>query len=47
MLDRARCYVDTPALDLVGRMHGAGGYVRTNEVFELRRIQEADWTRKA
>lgn len=47
VLDRARCYVDTPALDLVGRMHGAGGYVRTNEVFELRRIQEADWTRKA
>lgn len=47
VLDQARCYVDTPALDLVGRMHGAGGYVRTNEPFELRRIQEKDWTRKA
>ncbi len=28
VLDPVRCYVDTPRLDLIGRMHGAGWYAR-------------------
>ena len=33
-----RCYIDTPKLDLIGRMHGAGGYVTTRDLFEIPRI---------
>lgn len=41
MLDTERCHVDTPALDLIGRMHGAGWYAhtRTEGLFEMPRIQ--------
>jgi flavin reductase (DIM6/NTAB) family NADH-FMN oxidoreductase RutF len=37
MLDAARHYVDTPRLDLIGRMHGGGWYARTTELFEMAR----------
>jgi flavin reductase (DIM6/NTAB) family NADH-FMN oxidoreductase RutF len=48
VLDPARCYVDTPALDLIGRMHGAGWYTRTTDRFELPRIKPSEWAgRKA
>ena len=48
VLDPARCYVDTPKLDLIGRMHGGGWYSRTREKFELPRIPVGDWpARKA
>ena len=48
VLDAARCYVDTPKLDLIGRMHGGGWYSRTRDRFELPRIPVGDWTaRKA
>ena len=40
VMDPARCYIDTPKLDLVGRMHGAGWYSRTTERFEVRRLKE-------
>ena len=43
VLDAARCYVDTPKLDLVGRMHGGGWYARTSDLFEVPRIAPADW----
>lgn len=43
VLDRERCYIDTPKLDLVGRMHGAGWYARTTELFEVKRIPLEDW----
>ena len=43
VLDAARCYVDTPKLDLVGRMHGGGWYARTRDSFELPRIPLSDW----
>ena len=46
VMDAARCHVDTPKLDLIGRMHGAGGYVRTSDIFQIPRIAEQDWTRK-
>ncbi len=43
VLDRARCYIDTPKLDLIGRMHGAGWYARTTDLFEVERIALEDW----
>ncbi len=45
VLDAARCYVDTPKLDLVGRMHGGGWYARTHDLFETPRITVAEWER--
>ena len=47
VLDAARCYIDTPKLDLVGRMHGSGWYARTTDRFEIPRIPVADWKRAA
>jgi flavin reductase (DIM6/NTAB) family NADH-FMN oxidoreductase RutF len=43
VLDAARCYIDTPALDLIGRMHGRGWYVKTSDRFEMERIAVQDW----
>lgn len=43
VLDAAKCYVDTPRLGLVGRMHGRGWYVRTTDRFELPRMTVAQW----
>lgn len=37
VLDTERCYIDTPKLDLVGRMHGSSGYTRTTDRFEMNR----------
>lgn len=47
VLDRERCYIDTPKLHLVGRMHGRGWYVRTTDRFELPRIDVKDWQARA
>lgn len=41
--DPTRFYVDTPALDLVGRLHGSGWYTRTKDTFQLDRPVYADW----
>ncbi len=48
VLDAARCRIDTPKLDLVGRVHGGGGYVRASGpgVFEQARIKLHDWARR-
>ncbi len=48
VLDPQRCHIDTPKLDLVGRMHGGGGYVRASGpgVFERARLRLADWVRR-
>lgn len=43
ILDPARCYIDTPKLGLVGRMHGGGWYSRTADQFSVPRIRESDW----
>ena len=45
VLDAPRCYIDTPKLGLVGRMHGAGWYTRTADAFELPRMAVEDWRR--
>jgi flavin reductase (DIM6/NTAB) family NADH-FMN oxidoreductase RutF len=46
VLNKDRCYIDTPKLDLVGRMHGAGWYARTTDLFETPRIKVDDWKRR-
>ncbi|GGJ79546.1 flavin reductase family protein [Deinococcus aquiradiocola] len=43
MLDPERLYVDTAALQLVGRMGGRGGYTRTADTFELARVPYQTW----
>jgi flavin reductase (DIM6/NTAB) family NADH-FMN oxidoreductase RutF len=43
VLDPVRCYVDTPSLDLIGRMHGRGWYARTTDRFEMPRIPVDAW----
>lgn len=40
VLDAAKCYIDTPALKLVARMHGRGEYARTSDLFTMLRVQE-------
>jgi len=48
VLDKDRCYIDTPKLDLIGRMHGGGWYSRVTDRFELPRIPVDEWpARKA
>lgn len=37
VLDAQRCHIDTPAIGLVGRMHGAGWYARTRDMFQMER----------
>ena len=43
VLDAQRYYIDTPKLDLIGRMHGGGWYARTTDRFELPRIPVGAW----
>ena len=47
VLDKERCYVDTPKLDLIGRMHGRGWYARTTDLFEMPRIDVDAWERRS
>lgn len=46
VLDKDRCYIDTPKLDLIGRMHGSGWYSRVTDRFELPRIEVEEWYRR-
>ena len=41
--DAERCYIDTPALRLIARMHGSGGYARSTDLFDLARPSWAAW----
>lgn len=43
ILDAARHHVDTPALGLIGRMHGGGWYARTTDLFSIDRPSWQDW----
>lgn len=43
VIDPARYYINTPKLELIGRMHGAGWYVRTTDLFEMPRIPLKKW----
>ncbi|MBR0752864.1 flavin reductase family protein [Bradyrhizobium jicamae] len=42
VLDGARCHIDTPALKLIGRMHGSGWYARSSDLFQMDRPNWAE-----
>ena len=44
VIDPAKHHIDTPKLKLIGRMHGAGWYARTSDLFKMDRIPRANWT---
>jgi flavin reductase (DIM6/NTAB) family NADH-FMN oxidoreductase RutF len=44
VLDAAKHHIDTPALKLIGRMHGSGWYARTSDLFRMDRIPRDAWT---
>lgn len=46
VIDAAKNYIDTPELKLIGRMHGAGWYARTSDLFKIERIPRANWKLK-
>ncbi|MEP5729455.1 MAG: flavin reductase family protein [Sulfitobacter sp.] len=37
VIDADKGHIDTPAIDLIGRMHGAGWYTRTGDLFQMDR----------
>lgn len=41
--DAERGYVDTPAMQLIARMHGSGWYARSTDLFQMARPSFADW----
>lgn len=43
VLDAARCYIDTPKLGLIGRMHGTGWYARTTDRMLIDRVRLEEW----
>lgn len=43
VLNAERFHLDTPAMNLVGRMHGAGWYARPTDLFQLDRPTYAEW----
>ena len=43
VLNPVRCHIDTPKLDLIGRMHGGGGYTTTRDRFDMPRISVEQW----
>jgi flavin reductase (DIM6/NTAB) family NADH-FMN oxidoreductase RutF len=47
LLDVERGHVDTPRLGLIGRMHGAGWYTRTADLFQIDRPDYRTWKRAA
>jgi flavin reductase (DIM6/NTAB) family NADH-FMN oxidoreductase RutF len=42
VLDVERCYVDTPSLDLIARMHGRGWYARSTDLFQIGRPDQTE-----
>jgi flavin reductase (DIM6/NTAB) family NADH-FMN oxidoreductase RutF len=46
VLNPTRCHIDTPKLDLIGRLHGAGWYSTVRDRFEMPRIKPEDWKMK-
>jgi hypothetical protein len=46
VLDRDSGLIDTPALKLIGGMHGAKWYTRTSDRFEMERPTWAEWSKR-
>jgi flavin reductase (DIM6/NTAB) family NADH-FMN oxidoreductase RutF len=47
VLDEHKHHIDTPALRLIGRMHGTGWYARTSDLFEMPRISLTEWKKNS
>ncbi|HEY2458627.1 MAG TPA: flavin reductase family protein [Candidatus Acidoferrum sp.] len=47
VLDEHKHHIDTPALRLIGRMHGTGWYARTSDLFEMPRISLREWKKNS
>ena len=47
VLDAMKHYIDTPKLDLIGRMHGGGGHTTTRDQFQIARIPFDRWNEEA
>jgi flavin reductase (DIM6/NTAB) family NADH-FMN oxidoreductase RutF len=43
VIDPAKHHINTPKLRLIGRMHGAGWYARTTDLFKMDRIPRENW----
>ena len=43
VMDIRKHSIDMPKLKLIGRMHGAGWYTRTSDLFQMPRIPLDDW----
>jgi flavin reductase (DIM6/NTAB) family NADH-FMN oxidoreductase RutF len=43
ILDAARFHFDSPAMQLVARLHGSGWYSRQTDVFQMQRPSYAEW----
>ena len=43
LVDVEKFYVHTEAMHAVGRMHGAGGYCTTRDMFQIPRISYEEW----
>jgi flavin reductase (DIM6/NTAB) family NADH-FMN oxidoreductase RutF len=43
VIDPVKHHIDTPGLKLIGRMHGAGWYARTSDLFKMDRIPRDAW----
>jgi flavin reductase (DIM6/NTAB) family NADH-FMN oxidoreductase RutF len=43
VLNAERCLVDTPRLNLIGRMHGAKWYTKLSDRFEMERPTWGEW----
>jgi flavin reductase (DIM6/NTAB) family NADH-FMN oxidoreductase RutF len=43
LLDAERLHIDAPAMRLVARMHGAGWYTRSTDLFQLERPTYSGW----
>lgn len=44
ILDAERFHINTPAMRLIARMHGAGWYSRQTDLFQMERPTWADWS---
>ena len=42
VIDAEQGYIDTPAIGLIGRMHGSGWYTRTGDTFQMERPVYSD-----
>jgi hypothetical protein len=47
VLDAQKFHIDTPSLNLIGRMHGTGWYARSSDLFKIPRIPLQNWKKNS